>query len=421
MLDVRATRYVSPLSEVEFTDVVLTVRLSNIADETGYITGAFRVYNDTTGLLIHTSDIEPISLAAGQTADVSALTSFSPPAPLDDTYFVLFDGQAVNALVPDEIGIHLGAWHFDVKPGPLGEPPEAHAPTHEQAGADPLDAGDLGTAELDTTLRLAPDGAGGVVWGSQQAPLSHHASHELDGADPITISHEDLTDLTTGDPHTQYRLRHEIYYACEFLFPEVGLWDPWRYYAPGNGAASGQVGSAEHPGIIRFLSSVNANSGFGVMLGPTALILSGAEVCLCWHRPATLAGTTRHFGFHDSITVADPVDGAWIWQDPATGIIYGRTRSNSVGSTTGTGFQLVTNTWYCEKIIVNADASQVDFYCYDDAGAELWHDSLTTNIPTATGRELSNTYIATNSGTTAVALADLDYLSILIPDRRPTL
>ena len=72
MLDIRATHYVSPLSEVDFESVPLTVHLVNVADETGLISGAFRVYNDTTGLLIFTSDIAPTSLAAGAGVDVSA-------------------------------------------------------------------------------------------------------------------------------------------------------------------------------------------------------------------------------------------------------------------------------------------------------------------------------------------------------------
>jgi hypothetical protein len=108
-----------------------------------------------------------------------------------------------------------------------------------------------------------------------------------------------------------------------------------------------------------------------------------------------------------------------MWQDPATGIIYGRTRTNSVGSTTGTGYQLITNTWYIAKIIVNADATRVDFYLYNEAGALLWTDFLTTNIPTASNTDLGHGTIATNSGTTAVNLVDYDLLSLLVPDRRP--
>jgi hypothetical protein len=194
VLDIRATSYTSPLAEVDFASVTLTVRITNVADETGLVTGTFRVYNDDTGLLIHTSDITPFSLAAGATADVSALTDFDPPAPADDTYFVNFDGHASNALVPRGIDFALGSFHFDVKPvgmgpapaahhathedggsdevdvtdltGVLADPqtPATHAPTHETGGSDTIDITKLVTTELDLGKRLAPDGAGGVTW-----------------------------------------------------------------------------------------------------------------------------------------------------------------------------------------------------------------------------------------------------------------
>jgi hypothetical protein len=164
MLDIRAIHYPTPLSEVDFASVPLSVRLKNYADETGRVTGMFRVYNDTTGLMIFVSDIAPVDVAAGVTVDVSSLTDFDPPAPADDVYFVIFDGVATNALVPDGIGIHRGAWYFDVKPVGMGPAPAAHHATHEQGGSDEVDVSidALLTTEMDDTLVLAPDGTGGV-------------------------------------------------------------------------------------------------------------------------------------------------------------------------------------------------------------------------------------------------------------------
>jgi hypothetical protein len=100
--------------------------------------------------------------------------------------------------------------------------------------------------------------------------------------------------------------------------------------------------------------------------------------------------------------------------DPTTGIITGRTMSNSNSSVTGTGYQIVTNTWYRWRVVVNADASRVDFYCFSEAGALLWTDNLTNNIPTAAGRETGHGIVGTNAATTAVTLYDLDYMNIEI-------
>ena len=477
MLDIRAVAYIAPVSEVDFAPVPLTVRLVNYADETGLVSAGFRIYNDSTGLLIYQSDIIPVEIAKGETVDVSALTDFMPPAPADDTYFVLFDGNAANALVPDGIILHLGSWYFDVKPAPLGPIPAGHAVTHEDTGIDEVDVTDLSglladpqtpilhsgthalpspdavyadflaTLENSTYFRLSPDGAGGVKWNSDVE--KHHTNHEEGGADeleaadlktaemddtlvlapdgaggvefaPLPDDHGLLTGLADDD-HPQYRLRHEITVETDFLINVGGTHNPWYSSAIASGSAANITGLLLHPGIYRLSSSTSANSGFAIQTQTYALLLSGGETARCWHRPLTLAGTTRHHGFHDSNSVSDPVDGAWIWQDPATGIIYGRTRNNSVGSTTGTGYQLVTNTWYLEKIVVNANASQVDFYLYDNAGALLWTDNLTTNIPTAAGRELGHAVVTTNSGTTAVALDDVDFLCLTIPDLRPNL
>jgi hypothetical protein len=159
VLDIRATHYVSPLSEVVFASVPLTVHLVNVADETGLVTGAFRVYNDTTGLLIHSSYIAPLSMAAGAAVDVSALTDFDPPAPADDVYFVMFNGIATNALVPHGIGFMLGAFFFDVTPTGMGPAPAAHHATHEDGGSDQVDVTSLSGLLAD-----------------QQTPLLHNAA-----------------------------------------------------------------------------------------------------------------------------------------------------------------------------------------------------------------------------------------------------
>ena len=168
MLDIRTTTYISPLSEVPFKSVPLTVHIVNVADETGLVTGKFRVYNVTTGLLIHTSDIAPLTLTAGTSTDASALTNFDPPAPADDTYFVLFDGIASNALVPDGITLQLGVFYFDVKPVGMGPAPAAHHVTHEDTGSD----------EINVT------GLSGVL-ADDQPPKHHAPTHQAAGDDVV--------------------------------------------------------------------------------------------------------------------------------------------------------------------------------------------------------------------------------------------
>jgi hypothetical protein len=194
---------------------------------------------------------------------------------------------------------------------------------------------------------------------------------------------------------------------------------PWFGVAINSGTDAAGTGSTTHPGISRASSSTSADSGYRFSLNNLAMLIAGSCQTICWFRPLTLAGTTIRIGWQDGTGITAPVDGVYVYMDPATGIMTGRTMANSAGSITGTGYQLVTNTWYAVKILANANATRIDYYLYDDAGALLWTDNLTTNIPTTAGRETGHGIVTTNSGTTAVTLMDVDYIELYIPDRRP--
>ena len=395
MLDVKITAYIVPVAEQPQASLTPVISVANVADEGAVITGLIRIYRESTGLMIYSSELAVTQLEHHSTTNIAALTPFDPPAPADDDYFVKADITATSYLPGPPTHDSLGAWYFDIKTPPMGEAPAGHAVTHELGGSDPVD-----------------------VTGLDGNPDPHAASHADGGSDEL--SHGDLEGLADDD-HPQYRLKHEIFYEADFLYPNIPYTNP-PWYSSANSGGTFQVSTPtpDHEGIVQLSSSTTANSGWRILTNASGITLAGGEITLCWHRPQTIAATTRHFGFHDTNSVADPTDGAWIWQDPTTGIIYGRTINGAGSSTTGTGFQLITNTWYCEKIVVNADATRVDFYCYADDGTELWHDFLTTNIPTGTDL-VGNGVVVTNSGTTAIILDDVDYISIFIPNLRPVL
>jgi hypothetical protein len=79
---------------------------------------------------------------------------------------------------------------------------------------------------------------------------------------------------------------------------------------------------------------------------------------------------------------------------------------------TGTTYTFSASSWYRLKIQLNSNATSVTFVIYDDAGNVLWTDSLTTNIPTSSGRETGAGMIGTSSGTTAVDLYHLDLMAL---------
>ncbi|MCS6789105.1 MAG: hypothetical protein NZ484_00860 [Patescibacteria group bacterium] len=187
---------------------------------------------------------------------------------------------------------------------------------------------------------------------------------------------------------------------------------PLDYVAISSGTTSKIAGEPSHPGIQRITSSTTANSGGYVLTDITAFRIGGGEVfeIVFRHLVASGTNTTIRMGFIDTTTSADAVDGVYF--ELANNLnLVGKTSNNSTRSTTGTSYTISTNTWYRARLVVNSNATQVDFYLFSESGTQLWTSSLTTNIPTASGRETGLGFIATNSGTTATALFDVDYLA----------
>ena len=402
MLDIRATAYASPLSEVDFASVPLTVRLSNVADETGHITGLFRVYNDSTGLLIFSSALLPFSLAAGATADVSALTDFDPPAPADSTYFVTFDGHASNALVPHGIDFALGAFYFDVKPVGMGPAPAAHGGTHENGGSDELDVTDLGGVLADP-----------------QTPAAHAAAHATGGADEL--SHGDLEGLTDDD-HPQYLTRTdaELFDRDQDFLASAAtgtVLAPWIETVITSGTLTSVAGNADHPGVHRIASGAAAGSGAYVLTRSISMLLAGLESFDAWVNLPTVAAVLVRLGFLDTATAADATDGVYLEIAQVGGVngtTVGKTAAAGVRSTSATSYVLSAGTWYRLTCELDATAALATFTIRDAAGATLWTDTLAANIPTVAGQECGCGIVATTTGGAAISLADVDRIRLQI-------
>jgi hypothetical protein len=162
---------------------------------------------------------------------------------------------------------------------------------------------------------------------------------------------------------------------------------------------------------VTLTSSTSANSGYAYALGTSSFLLAGTEVTEFIFQVVTTANTTARLGFQDSNNSTAPTDGAWV--NIAATTLDGRTASNTTSSTTGTNYTITASVWYRAKVVVNSDATQVDFYLYTCAdGVQVWTNNLTTNIPTAAGRETGQSAMATNSGTTALELVDLDFMDV---------
>lgn len=149
------------------------------------------------------------------------------------------------------------------------------------------------------------------------------------------------------------------------------------------GATALIASEANHPGIYRITSGAGANTGGAVFVSLNAFFVGGEFSEFVFRLPNT-ASAAALLGFFDNATTAiAPVDGAWINITGTT--LTGKTSNNSVVSTSGS-YTISANTWYHAKVIVNSNATQVDYYLYDSSGVLLWSASLTSNIPTTSAR-----------------------------------
>ena len=234
---------------------------------------------------------------------------------------------------------------------------------------------------------------------------------------PRTSAAQIAAALPAGNTEPGQRLNPII--SCEFMHQVTPNGD-WYLSPVSAGAfvvAASTVPDAAHPGIVTVNSSTTANSGGLISSNTLSILLGGGEQFDCiWKTGAAFTATTTRLGFHDAQSVTDAVDGAY-FEISATGVIIGKTSNNSVQTSSATITTLSVSTWYHMRVKLNAAATQVDFTIYNMAGVVLGATSITTNIPTASGRECQPAFISTNSGTVATLLCSLDYISFCYQGR----
>lgn len=212
-----------------------------------------------------------------------------------------------------------------------------------------------------------------------------------------------------------------IHWETDFLGPPgVGTVEAatsvWDLVVISSGTQAAVAGEANHPGILRLSSSATANSGiiistYGTTTGnAVGFLIGGGEYSSFVLRPQTLTNTTIRAGHIDTGNSSDATDGVYF--EVVAGAVVGKCASNATRTSTATLATLSTNTWYRLMYAVNYNATSVWFGVFSEAGSLLGSDTVTTNIPTDTGRQCGHGIIATNSGTTASNLVELDYMNL---------
>jgi len=187
---------------------------------------------------------------------------------------------------------------------------------------------------------------------------------------------------------------------------------PFATQAIGAGTIAQIASVANHPGIWRVASAAGANTGNGIgLVYISTILLEGDECYDCVFQLQSTTNLVARLGFYDEVTLAaNPTDGAWI--DIAATTLTGKTANNTAISTTVSSYAVATATWYRARVKVSEDATSVTFTLYSAAGAVLWTDTLTTNIPTAAGRETGVFALAIKTTATGANLIDIDWCAL---------
>ncbi len=182
------------------------------------------------------------------------------------------------------------------------------------------------------------------------------------------------------------------------------------------GTMNAIAGDANHPGVVDIKSSTTANSGWYIRSLQDSLLLAGGETFELVFNLITLANTTVRVGFHDSTTTAAPTDG--VFAEILNGVLTAKSRSNGTETAAATTAQLYASVWIKLVIRLSPDLSQATFTVQLVNGSIGWMATVATNLPTGSGRQVGISIVATNSGTTAVSLLQLDRLLCTIEGRR---
>lgn len=214
----------------------------------------------------------------------------------------------------------------------------------------------------------------------------------------------------------------------------LGLWDWWYFTRIGYqtvsandvflGAAvssgtnttaiptTGLAGYNTHGVFLR--SGTTANGGYKYQTQSFVTDYFGtiSHKFRCQYMPLTsFTGRTLRIGFHDSVTSADAVDGAYF--EIVDAVCSAKTANNSTRTTNATTLTLSLNTAYTFDIDVNAAGTSARFRVYGgNSSTALLDVTITTNIPTTSARAFGAGIVATEVSTTASDIGILYSLGV---------
>jgi hypothetical protein len=134
---------------------------------------------------------------------------------------------------------------------------------------------------------------------------------------------------------------------------------------------------ANHPGMVRYCNTTTAYTGYYIGTD-SAILIAGGEVFETVIYIPDATNTYCYLGFHDKIVSgagAGPANGLYFSIQGTS--VYGMCTQASSTSWTASPYTITAATWYRLKLVVNADATRVDFYIYTADGTQVWTGYLT--------------------------------------------
>jgi len=239
----------------------------------------------------------------------------------------------------------------------------------------------------------------------------------------------------TGDPlRTAMTKANDNFTELYNSLPVLNVFDWWSDNLFGNSnvaSADAFVGAAISSGTNTAAIPVGAMDGcfdFGVFLRSSTTANGGYRYTTtqaiggrfsqktkkfkCVFTPLTsFANTTYRIGYHDTVTFADAVDGAYF--EILAGTCSAKTANNSVRTTNATTLVLTVGVRYTFEIDVNAAGTSARFRVFaNDNETPVLDVSNTANIPTTTARTFGAGFVGTESSTTASDLGVLWYMGL---------
>lgn len=232
----------------------------------------------------------------------------------------------------------------------------------------------------------------------------------------ISTSNQSALEATGLVPQTIYaESKHQPsyksmkFYEEEFLGPIIAnaaKYGPWVVASIGSPTYGVGTATANHPGVQLVTSQASTNTGASILMSATQFLPGGGEFSEFVFNVKVTTTFGAFMGFMVANSYTRPTVGAWI-------DISGTTLAGYCNETvTGTTTTITADTWYRARIENNSTNTGWTFSLFTAGGTTpKWTSTVTDTPPAAL---VSHGVIEFNTGSSAVALLDLDYMSVAI-------